>query len=82
MFSVRGCSGSEYPRSGTTPSLRRQRDWQGESDSPESAPCGALSGSILVLSQLVGVVSVSNIEDPENVRSKSYDLAQKLVMRF
>ena len=41
-------------------------------------PCGGLSGGVLVLSQLVGRER-SNIEDPENVRSKSYDLAKKLV---
>jgi C_GCAxxG_C_C family probable redox protein len=44
-------------------------------------PCGAVSGGVLVLSQLVGRER-SNIEDPENLRSKSYDLAQKLVDAF
>jgi len=43
--------------------------------------CGAISGGVLVLSQLVGRER-SNIEDPENVRSKSYDLAKKLVDAF
>lgn len=43
--------------------------------------CGAISGGVLVLSQLVGRER-SNIEDPENLRSKSYDLAQKLVDAF
>jgi len=44
-------------------------------------PCGALSGGVLVLSQLVGRER-SNIEDPENLRTKSYDLAKKLVDAF
>ncbi|MDH7499142.1 MAG: C-GCAxxG-C-C family protein [candidate division NC10 bacterium] len=44
-------------------------------------PCGALSGGVLVLSQLLGRER-SNIEDPENLRSKSYDLAKKLVDAF
>ena len=44
-------------------------------------PCGAISGGVLVLSQLVGRER-SNIEDPENLRSKSYDLAKKLVDAF
>lgn len=41
-------------------------------------PCGAISGGVMVLSQLVGRER-SNIEDPENMRFKSYDLAKKLV---
>jgi C_GCAxxG_C_C family probable redox protein len=44
-------------------------------------PCGAISGGVLVLGQLVGRER-SNIEDPENVRSRSYDLANKLVDAF
>jgi C_GCAxxG_C_C family probable redox protein len=44
-------------------------------------PCGAISGGVLVLSQLVGRER-SNLEDPENVRSRSYDLAQRLVDAF
>ena len=43
--------------------------------------CGAISGGVLVLSQLVGRER-SNIEDRDNVRSKSYDLAQELVDAF
>ena len=41
-------------------------------------PCGAISGGVMALSQLVGRER-SNIEDPENIRSRSYDLAKKLV---
>jgi C_GCAxxG_C_C family probable redox protein len=41
-------------------------------------PCGAISGGVLVLSQLAGRER-SNMADPENVRFKSYDLAKKLV---
>jgi len=41
-------------------------------------PCGGISGGALVLSQLIGRER-SNIEDPENIRFKSYDLVNKLV---
>ena len=44
-------------------------------------PCGGISGGALILSQLVGRER-SNIEDPENIRSRSYDLAQKLVEAY
>jgi C_GCAxxG_C_C family probable redox protein len=44
-------------------------------------PCGGLSGGVLILSQLIGRER-SNIEDPENVRSRSYDLAQKLIEAY
>ena len=41
-------------------------------------PCGGISGGVLVLSQLLGRER-SNIEDPENIRFKTYDLVNKLV---
>jgi C_GCAxxG_C_C family probable redox protein len=44
-------------------------------------PCGALSGGVLALSQLVGRER-SNIADPENVRQRSYDLAEKRVNAY
>jgi C_GCAxxG_C_C family probable redox protein len=44
-------------------------------------PCGGLSGGVLALSQLVGRER-SNIADPENIRQKSYDLAEKLVKAY
>ena len=44
-------------------------------------PCGAISGGVMVLSQLVGRER-SNMEDPQNIRSRSYDLAKELVDRY
>jgi C_GCAxxG_C_C family probable redox protein len=44
-------------------------------------PCGGISGGVLILSQLIGRER-SNIEDPENTRSRSYDLAYKLVEAY
>jgi C_GCAxxG_C_C family probable redox protein len=44
-------------------------------------PCGGIAGGALVLSQLIGRER-SNIEDPENIRSRSYDLAHKLVEAY
>ena len=44
-------------------------------------PCGGISGGVLILSQLVGRERC-NIEDPQNIRSRSYDLAQKLVEAY
>jgi C_GCAxxG_C_C family probable redox protein len=44
-------------------------------------PCGGISGGVLILSQLIGRER-SNIEDPDNIRSRSYDLAQKLVEAY
>ena len=44
-------------------------------------PCGTLSGGVLALSQLVGREH-SNIEDPENVRQRFYDLAEKPVNAY
>ena len=44
-------------------------------------PCGGISGGVLILSQLIGRER-ANIEDPENTRAKSYDLAQKLVEAY
>jgi len=44
-------------------------------------PCGALSGGVLILSQLVGRER-TRIEDPENIRFLSYDLAYELIQAF
>ena len=41
-------------------------------------PCGGISVGVMILSQLLGRER-SNIEDPENIRATSYDLAKKMV---
>ena len=43
--------------------------------------CGAFSGSVMVLGQLIGRER-SNFSDPDRVRSKSFDMTKKLVDKF
>lgn len=43
--------------------------------------CGAFAGGVMVLSQLLGRER-SNFEDPEQVRFKSFEMANKLVNGF
>jgi C_GCAxxG_C_C family probable redox protein len=44
-------------------------------------PCGAFSGAAMVLSQLMGRER-ANFSDPEKIRFKSFDIANKLVVKF
>ncbi len=82
MFAVRGRGRSRYARyQGRCRIQGGHGNGRGGIGLSGIGPCGAISGGVIVLSQLVGRER-SNIEDPQNIRSRSYDVAKKLVDHY